>query len=883
MRCALWVIRRLAPREWREALAGDLEEERQRRQAAGHSAGPIWATTAALGAALELQIDSLRGGTIVKRRGAILADLGSDVRVAVRSLRLSPGFTLAALAVLTLGTGAGIAMFAIVNSVVLRPLPFDEPNRLIAIGEVHHRLVARGLSNLGSVAAPNFFEWRQSLGTVENLAATSSASGFTIREGDQPEELRALRVTANLFDVLRLQPAIGRAFTTEHEIDGNHRVALISDSFWRRRFGSDPQVIGRTLRVDSGTWEVIGVMPAGFAYPFGLERLPDVFVPYAPPESARSRAAGRNYNLQVVGRLKPGVSLEQTKSELQSITAALAQDLPDWFADRTPGALYLHEATVGRVRGWMLVLLGAVGFVLLIACVNLANLMLARATTRSRESLIRAALGASRWRIARGLLVESLVLTTAGTLWGLLAAWWGVTVVRSALPATLPRIAELQIDARVVAVAAVVAAVVAVVSGLAPALRASTQDLGGALDQAGRSGIGRPRRRVGAVLMIAEVALAVVPLVGAGLFAASFWHVANIDLGLDYRNVLTVSVAPRVTAARTDGLEQVTGAQAVDEVMDRVRRLPGVDAVAALAGGLPFSGSWTSSAITVDGTTFDGPDDQVQIRRVTPDYAQVTRTAVQRGRYIDGADSSGAPLVVVLNEEAVRRFFGERDPVGTFVYLDDAPRTVIGVVGDVRVRGPETPVSPEAYLPFAQKPSASASVLVRTTQEPTQLAADVGRIVLGAVPGVPVVPSTLESQLQRMIAHRELNMHLTSVFGMIAVVIAAVGIYGVMAYTVAQQRQEIGVRMALGASPSSVMWMVLRRAALLVGTGLALGSVGSLILAGSIRAFLFEVRPHEPVVFVGVAVVLAMTGLLAAVVPARWAARVDPIIAMRQL
>lgn len=882
MRAARWLVSRVAPREWRESMTGDLEEERRRRPGMGRHAGELWALAAALGAVGELWVETLRGGTMSGGGSAIFGGLMSDVRVTVRSLCRSPRFTLPALGVLTMGIGAATAMFAIVHAIVLRPLPFDEPERLVAIGEVHHRLAAPGLSNLGSVAAPNFYDWQEALTNV-HLAASTSATGFTIRDGDQPEELRALRATASLFEVLRVRPTLGRTFTTEHEVQGSDRVAVISDGFWRRQFGGDARVIGRTLHVDSGTWEVIGVLPAGFAYPFGVEQPPDLFVPYVPNETARSRTASRNYNLRVVGRLRSGASVAQLDSEIRSVTAAVARDFPEWFPDRSPGVLSLHEATVGRVRGRLFLSLGAVGFVLLIACVNLANLMLARATTRARESQIRAALGASRWRIARGVLAESVVLVLAGTAGGVVLAAWGLRALGSMLPATLPRVAAIQIDAGVLATTAVVALIVAIVAGLGPAHRASARETRLAVDAGGRSGIGRPRRTVGAVLVVAEVALAVVPLVGAGLFTASFRHVTNVDLGLDYRNVLTVSVAPRLTATGGDVQEPgLAGAQAIDDALTRLRMLPGVEAVAALSGGVPFSGSWNSSALTVGGTTFDDPDDRVQLRSVTPDYAKVIRTEVHRGRYVSEADVAGAPAVVILNEEAVRRFFGEQDPVGAVVQLRDAPRIVVGVVGDVRVRGPEQPVSPEAYIPWAQMPSASASVLIRTADDPTRLAQDVSRIVLDVAPGVPVVPSTLESLVQRMVAPRELNMLLTSLFGVLAVAIAAVGIHGVMAYTVAQQQQEIGVRIALGASPGNIMRMVLARATLLVGAGLALGGVGASVLAGSIRAFLFEIQPYDPTVFAGVGIVIVVTGLAAAWIPARWAARVDPIVAMQR-
>jgi putative ABC transport system permease protein len=795
-----------------------------------------------------------------------------DLRLAVRSLCCSPGFTLPASSVMTLSIGAAAFMFAVVDGIVLRPLPFEDSSRLVAIGEVHHRLVARGLSNLGSVAPQNFLDWRRTLTHVEALAASADASGFTWREGPQPEELRALRITANLLDALRVRPTIGRGFDAQHETAGNDRVALISHSLWRRRFGGAPDAIGTTIRVDSGTWEVVGVLPAGFEYPFGLERPPDVFVPYVAPASVR-RDEDRNYNLRVIGRLKPGARIEQAREELQSVTAAIAREFPAWFEDRSPDLLSLHEATVGRVRGRMLALLAGAGFILLMACANVANLLLLRATTRARDSAIQAALGANRWQIAGGPLLEAAMLSTAATVAGLALSWLAVAVFRSWLPPALPRVAAIAIDLRVVLITAVAALAIAALAGTGPALRAARRDCRAALDQWSRSGTERASGQPAAVLVVVVVALAVVPLWGAGLFALSLWHVARVDLGFDYRRVLTVAVAPRLASADA----------AIDDVLARVRLLPGVESAAALAGGLPFSGSWRSVPITVGNTTFDGSDDAVHVRSVSPEYARVMRSSIVRGRYIADGDARGAPLVTVLNEHAVDRFFSGRDPLGAIVGLDGEPRVVIGVVRDIRARGPEQPVNPEAYLPLEQAPAAAVTVLVRTAGDPARLAPDVRDAVLAAVPGVPAQPTTLESQLQRLIAHRQLNTMLSASFAMMALAITALGVYGVTAYTVAQQRGEIAIRMALGALPAHVMRTVLGRAALMIVTGLALGSAAASMLAESVRAFLFAVRPYEPTVYVSVGIVLTLTGLLAAFVPARGAAAVDPIVAMRRL
>ena len=516
----------------------------------------------------------------------------SDLRNAMRALRAAPGFTTTALIVLALGIGASTAIFSVVDAIVLRGLPFDDANRLVSVSETNK---ARAGVPGGSSAPQNFLEWRAQQDVFEAIGASSGIGGFTIRGDGPPEDLRALQTTANLFSILRVRPAIGQPYSEANEVDGNHRVMLISDGLWRRRFNADPNVVGKTMTFESGTWQVVGVMPAEFRYPIGPARATDLWVPYVVAERDKVRGPGRSYFLNVVARLKPGATLEQARARMEQITAGLATAHPTWFKDRGIATVTLHDYIVGaNVKSWMLMLLGAVGFVLLIACVNVANLMLARASARGRDVSIRAALGASRWQLARGLLVESLVLSCAGTLIGVAIAYWAVEVLRASLPATLPRLSLVAIDVRVLAIAAIVSVVTALLFGIVPALQASRPTLSTTLREGGRSGTASLlRQQLRSLLVAAEVALAVVLLVGAGLFVASFARLMSVPIGLDYRNVVTLPIWPRNTGKDAESRKLIIeqNSTRVAELMTRVQALPGVESASLFSGGLPLSGS----------------------------------------------------------------------------------------------------------------------------------------------------------------------------------------------------------------------------------------------------------------------------------------------------
>jgi predicted permease len=810
--------------------------------------------------------------------------MGSDLRNAIRALRAAPGFTITALTVLALGIGASTAIFSVVDAIVLRGLPFDDANRLVSVSETNK--ARAGLAGASS-APQNFLEWRAQQDVFEAIGASFGGSGFTIRGDGPPEDLRALRTTANLFSILRVRPAIGQPYSEANEVDGNHRVMLISDALWRRRFNADPDVVGKTMTFESGTWHVVGVMPAEFRYPIGPARATDLWVPYVAAERDKVRGPGRSYYLNVVARLKQGATLEQARARMEQITAGLATAHPTWFTDRGIATVTLHDYIVGaNVKSWMLMLLGAVGFVLLIACVNVANLMLARASARGRDVSIRAALGASRWQLARGLLVESLVLSCAGTLIGVAIAYWAVEVLRASLPATLPRLSLVAIDVRVLAIAGIVSVVTALLFGIVPALQASRPMLSTTLGEGGRSGTaGRLRQQLRSLLVAAEVALAVVLLVGAGLFVASFARLMSVQIGLDYRNVVTLPIFPRNTAKDAESRKLVIeqNATRVAELMTRMQALPGVESASLFFGGLPLSGSMTRAIVNVPSQQkqFDG-DDAVDLRSVTPQYMHVIRQPLIKGRVFNDADVLDPGASILLNQAAERLYFGGTDALGQEIDIYNK-RTVVGVVADIRLEGPEKDARPQAFVPMTRSMSGQGVDLVlRTNGDPRSVIPSLRSAVQQAFPDI-VVPEarTFEEMFNTLIAQRKFNMLLLSLFGVLGVVIAAVGIYGVMAFVVDQRTTEFGIRMALGARRGGIVGMVLRRAALYVGTGLVAGMGIAIGLSMIVRSFLFNVAPTEPLVYIAIAILLIAVALVAALVPALRASRVDPIVALR--
>jgi|RhiMetdeSRZDD1v2_1073273.scaffolds.fasta_scaffold01389_9 putative ABC transport system permease protein len=813
-----------------------------------------------------------------------------DFRNAFRSLRFSPTFTALALTVLALGIGAGTAIFSVVDAVVLRGLPFHEHDRLVAVLE--HDTRRPTTFGGGQTTPQTYLDWRLMQESFEAIAGAGSYGVLRMRnEAGEPIDGRGLRVTHEFFQVFRVTPMLGRAFTAEDEIDGRHRVAILSYGYWQRRFGGSPEVIGKRIEVNDQTLEIVGVMPRQFAYPVGVEFPTEVYWPIAFTSDDKVRGSNRNYNWLAIARLKPGVSIEQAHDQMNRVAVALDEQYPKFNPGMRVRVVTLHHHLVGRVREWMLMLLGAVALVLLIACANVANLMLARATVRAREMGIRSALGASRWRLIRGLLVEGVMLSVAGAALGVVLAYAGVQTIRVWLPTGLPRMADIAIDLRVLAAASAAALLTGLFFGVVPAFQSSRPDLARALKDSGRSTTaGTPSQRLRSLLVVAEVALAVVLLVGAGLFIGSFVRLMRIDPGFDYRHVLALSVGVRVTAghdmraAWADAEKR--GGPYVQQILEAVKVVPGIEAASGVSGGAPLTGSWSRTGVEIPGRLKQeggSGDNSIDRRIVTPDYLQTLRIPLIRGRDLSPQDTEASQKVVVINETAARKYWPDRDALGQAVRINNQEVTVVGIVGDIRHLGPETPPRQECYMPVAQNGVSGMTLALRTSGDPMALLPAVKAAIWSVNKEQRLSGDvfTLEGYMDRLIAQRRFNMTLLVLFGALGLIIAGIGIYGVMAYIVAQRTGEIGVRMALGATRANVVSMVLKRAGAMMILGLAIGGVVAWYTSAVVRTFLFQTEPNDIRILAAAVATLAAAGLLASAIPARRAASVDPLVALR--
>ncbi len=887
------LLLRAYPRAFRERYADDLLEFfRAERRHPRFGTGPLrplrfWtATTRDLArTAASERLPALT--TLPTPNRATLmrtfTDIFADCRYALRSLRATPAVTVTALLVLTLGIGISTAIFSVVDGIVLRNLPFEDPDELMAVRETD-LATGRPLA----AAYTNYLDWSTAQDVFESLAASTYAPPMTTSGSERPERLLPYRITANLLDVLRVRPAIGPGFTAR-DVETSNRVALISDALWRRRFDADVNVVGKTIPFETGVYTVVGVMPPGFAYPIGstLASRVDLWVPLVPNSREAVRGGARGYIMLVVGRLKPDVSLDQARARMVTIRNAMAAITPSWFSDRGVDVIPLKEIVVPKpVRSWMLMLLVAVVVVLLVACANVANLLLVRASGRSRELRVRAALGATRWRLVRGFIVESVILTGLGTACGVLLGYLAVDLLRVTLPADLPRVWAITVDLRVVTIAAAVALTAGVLCGMIPALQMARADLEGSLRASSRgSTVGRGRQRARSVFLIVEVALAAMLLVGAGIFTSSFIRIVRTDLGFQSDRRLFVPVSPVIPLQDRQQTAAIVHAEAaLKEALSRLQVLPGVESAALIGGGVPLSGSWATEDVTVGDRKFDHGD-AVMLKRVTSGYLDTVGATLISGRWIDDTDRQGSPPVIVLSDEAVRRYFGPGEPIGAKIQVEDGvPRTIVGVVRGMRLQGPEVEVSPEAYLPIEQQGNIAIfpGLVIHTSGDPHVLVPAVKAAIWSAVPNAVITePRTFDEMFAGMVAQRKLNMVLLTLFGGLALLIAAIGIYGVMAFVVEQRTKEIGVRMALGARPSRILSMILSRAALAIGVGLAIGFLAAAWLERLVMAFVHRGVPHDPAVYGAAAALLLALGLLAAYLPARRAAHVDPLVAIR--
>jgi putative ABC transport system permease protein len=851
--------------------------------------------------AKQVEANLIRGLPPAEARRAALRDLGGvaqttesvrdvrtlgleatwrDLRHAVRALASTPGFTAVALGTLALIIAVSASVFAVVDGVLIRALPFDDADRLVAVGE--HEKSAPADGSLDLVAPQNFLDWRERQRAFTDLAAAAYAE--ISLQGDPahfPDVLPARRVTANIFEVLRVAPAVGRPFTAENEIAGGNHVAVISHRLWQRRFGGAADIVGQRLPGQMASFEIVGVMPAGFSSPVGATETVDVWIPYVIDPAERVRGHEYGYYLQVIGRLREGITLRQAQVEMDRITAELAIEAPSWYRPATVADL--QDSLTRGVRRWMQMLLGAVLCVLLIGCLNLTNLTLARASWRRREIAVRAALGASSGILTRNVLIENLALSLTGTAVGLLLASGTLGLLRAALPSNVPLVSRVAVDGRVVLFAVAVAILVGIVLAAAPIAHVVRPASRGTLTPRPR-GASPDRRaaRLRSVLVVVEVAGATVLLVGAVLFASSFRRVVTVDLGFDPRDVLTIRFRPLVLPGQHE-----PGPAPLLNILNRARAFPGVEAAALTAQGLPLRGDLQTQDFTIPGSM---PVIKGDIARnaVSPGYFLTMRIPLLAGRGIEDSDRDVGQPVVVLNRRAAASFFGGNAAIGRHLRWRDetTDRVVVGIVGDIRYDGPETEPRPQAFVPFAQMPASAATLLVRTHGSAKGVLDDVRATFAAAYPRstavpVSVVVRTVDAYLDDLLAQRRLHMGLLGIFGVLGVTIAALGLYGVLAYLVTQRTQEIGVRMALGAVPRDIVLSVLGQSGVYLAAGLPAGLIGAWVLSTAVRSLLFDTDPHELHVYFIVAAALATLTFLSALIPARRAAAVDPIVALR--
>jgi predicted permease len=804
----------------------------------------------------------------------------ADARFALRGLRRSPGFTAVAVLTLALGMGATSAIFTVVDGVLLRPLPYRDPDRIVTV--LH--------GGNGPVAPANYLDWRAGSRSFASTAA-AQAWGTTLTGRGPAESIApALQVTADLFAVLGVPAALGRTFRPGEDQPGAARTVVLGHRLWQRLFAADPQIVGQTLVLDGTPHQVIGVMPAGFEFaPFWVRNAEL----WAPLDLGARRQDRNGESLRVFARLAPGVSRAEAQAETTALWQRLARQYPgDTRADVVIGSL--HDKAVGKVRRPLLVLLAGVGFVLLIACANVANLLLARAAGRRKEMGIRTSLGAGRGRLVRQLLTESLVLALAGGALGLLLAHTGVQVLLALGPRDLPRLESIALDGRVLAFSAAVCLGTGLVFGLAPAL-AISRDLQGSLRDGGRGateGIGRHRAR--GLLVVSEMALAMVLLIGAGLMIRSFARLRAVDPGFDPRGVISVSV-PQPSLGDpltplTPELRLQRAAQRRDfarVLLARMRALGGV----ASAGGinhLPISGDLWMRELAVEGAPAPahGEEPRAIYRVITPGYIPTLGLTLLEGRDLTERDDQGAPGAVIVNETLARRLWPGQDPLGRQLRVEDGgpnPRTVVGLVRDVKQREWTAPAGPEMYLAYLQNPSSSLTLVVRAAGAPLALAPAIQQEIAAVDPRLPAArPRLMEAVVADAVGQPRFNLLLLDVFAGIALLLAAVGIYGVMAYAVSRRRQELGIRLALGARRGQILTLVLSDGMRLAAAGVAVGLLAALALTRMMGALLYEVSATDPATFAALAVVLTSAALLACYLPARRATSIDPMTALRQ-
>jgi putative ABC transport system permease protein len=803
-----------------------------------------------------------------------------DLKYGARMLMKSPAFSAVAVLTLALGIGANTAIFSVVNAVLLRPLPFQHPERILLVTESWQGRPG------GNVSAGNYVDWAEQSTAFEQMAAQQPAS-FNLAAAESPERIGGARVTANYFGLFGVQPTLGRVFNAEEDQPGREQVVVLSHAIWKTRFGANREIIGKPIQLDGQPYTVLGVMPPWFD---PVANNDEMWVPIA--FTPQRRAMHDEHYLIVVGRLKAGVSMQQAQAELDAVAKRQAERFPKDNKDRGIRVMRLDEQLVSGYSAGLYLLLGAVGLVLLIGCANVANLQMARSRTRRKEMAIRAALGAAPGRIVRQLLAENMALSLVGGAAGILLAFWGVTWLVASSPAGVPRLAEARIDAVPLGFAVFATLLSGMLFGLAPALRSTSVDGSEAFKAGGRSSsMGSARDRVRSLLVVSEVALALMLLVGAGLLIRSALALRQVQPGFDPTNVLTGRVAlpqPQYTNPETD-------VQTFRHIAEEVGSIPGVQS-AAVVSRAPLGGGH-SNGLIAEGRPLDVSNAvDSRFRMISPGYFQTMRVPLKRGRLFDARDNRTATKVSIINETLARTMWPGQDPIGKrFACCESGPNNtpmwheVVGVVGDVRAWGLSQTVLNEFYLPLEQAPAdswnwiqRSMEVVARSQADPAQLTAEVRRVVFRIAPGVPLYNvGTMEQRIATSLEQSRFNTFLLAVFAAAALLLASVGIYGVLSYSVAQRTHEIGVRMAVGASRANVLRLIMGHGFKLALIGVAVGLAGAVAASRVLATLLYAIKPTDVATFVSVSALLVAVALVASYIPARRATKVDPMVALR--
>jgi len=805
--------------------------------------------------------------------------LWKNLVYSVRMLLKRPSLTIVAIIAIGLGIGANTAIFSVVNTVLLQPLPYEHPEQLVRIASEQRN---QALDGRGAFSIPDFLDVQKSSTTLEYVAVFQGA-GTMVTEGGDPERVLGVAVTADYFPLLRVKPVLGRVFTREEDKPGAADVVLISYGLWQRRFGGDPNIIGREVNL-GGKTTVIGIMPPGFQYPI-TDEPQDFWEPMFPAQwlTKEAREERANRFMSVIGRLKPDVTIAQAKTDLDLLSKQIEQQSPQSNTNVIFNAVSLHEDITRDYRSALLIMLGAVGLVLLIACANVANLLLARAAARQKEVAIRMALGASRGRIASQLLTESVLLSLVGAAVGLLLASWGMDLLAAYGPADVPRLRAVSLDRYVLLFTFGVATLTGILFGLAPALHASKPDPGNTLKESGRGFSLAGRNWMRSALIVSEVALSLMLLVGAGLLIHSFWRLLKTDAGFDPKGVLALDVPLSRTTYKTPELQSA----AFQQLIGRMKTLPGVRDV-SVTSNVPLTDFDVELSFQIEGRAPYKPGQEATSDYTVTgaDYFRTMSIPLMQGRLFTDQDGTNSPQVMVVSNAFVKRYFPNENPIGRRIIFDgkdEKPREIIGVVGDVRRNGLDVDVEPEMYVSHIQNPERRLNLMIRTEARDASQIAQAARAEVKAFDPNQIIwrTRTLDELLGTSVAPRRFNMLLLGIFAGVALALAAVGLYGVMSYSVSWRTHEIGIRMALGAKRADVLRLVVRQGMTMTLIGLAIGLAGAFLLSRVMVGLLYGVSHNDPLTFAGVSIVLLGVALLACLIPARRATRVDPIVALR--